>query len=374
MSKANGYVVLNSLLPVAALLVGTAGSVLTAAAYHASRNDNWNNKLLYYDFCCDAMAGLSCIPVFLLFSANNAWPQYSLGIIWLLYFVLFVANALLGVGGYLQMAEVLSSSASVFRVRSLVHWLERAQAGHIVVASLAVSGLFEVVENLLGNYVQKGGERYHLRSTQFYFTDAYAFISDVKVKLEYGVKSVAYLMTIVLTIRLIAQDKSKSSHEAAQTRALAVMVCIQTLTILLLDTIDVILASVYNSFPNISECKPFEEQLRDFDAFWPHLFSESARNLLDVMRVGYYFFPAILFDRLFRQALCQAIAKRTRLRGATVRAMETATGPVQIRIVLNEGEASVNVQGGRNGRRLTSFAHAEVLTSAFQRIARSSSF
>ncbi len=119
-------------------------------------------------------------------------------------------------------------------------------------------------------------------------------------------------MTIGLTLYLVATHiRKKRSNEPTSaestTRALAVMVCVQTITILVLDSVELILSSIFNAYPNMSECKAYADQLADFDNYPPHLYSEIVINALNNMRIGCYFFPALVFDRTFRRALKEAL-------------------------------------------------------------------
>ncbi len=49
------------------------------------------------------------------------------------------------------------------------------------------------------------------------------------------------------------------------------------------------------------------EQLVDFQRYWPHVYSEAANNFLKTMKIGYYFVPALLFDSTFRRALLAVV-------------------------------------------------------------------
>ncbi len=65
--------------------------------------------------------------------------------------------------------------------------------------------------------------------------------------------------------------------------------------------IDYILSIMYPGYPKMDECKSYVEQLTDFDNYWPNMYSAVVRYTMATMAIGYYFFPALLFDRQFRR-------------------------------------------------------------------------
>ncbi len=171
-------VICYSILPAGVVMIGSLLALVTALAHFPSRKDTWTNKLILCDFCFDAVAGLGVTPFFLSVAAKYIWINRSEPI-WVSYVSLFIGNSLLNVGPYLQIAEVVASSVSVFGFKSLSKLIAKVPISSVVILSLTTAMAFQVVDCLLGNKVVKEGNRYHMRSTEFYFTDEFSMITTV---------------------------------------------------------------------------------------------------------------------------------------------------------------------------------------------------
>ncbi len=120
-------------------------------------------------------------------------------------------------------------------------------------------------------------------------------------------KTVTQIITVIVVVRLAAINKSKTSEEASQTRATAVMVCIHSVIVLVCDSVYFVLGVLFGVSPNLDACDPYEKQFIDFATYWPNRYSTVVQNALDTLKVGFYFFPAFLFHASFRHELSKAL-------------------------------------------------------------------
>ncbi len=306
-SMFNWTMILSDLLPLCFVVIAIICAALTAVAHHSEKTESWNGELLYFGFLCDAIGGTATVPTILSSLAMPLWPQSPLPAT-ICYFSVFITNIAIGAGTYMNFVEVLTNCASIFKWNKLSEMANKVRVAIVIFVAYFISAMFRVSGDLLIHKVVNESGLYYLRLTEFYYSELSAILSTVNSYFDYALNGVAYILSIVLAIRLTLMDDSSESVEASRNRRLAIMVCIQTATILVLDSAELLLATIYSSFPNLSECDPIEEQIQDFRLYWPHLYSVWASNILEVMKIGYYFFPAVAFDHHFREALQKAIS------------------------------------------------------------------